>query len=183
MSKIKSNIRLIFNLPNILSLSRIALVIPIGITLSNNQNALAVGLILLAGVTDILDGYFARGRNDITEFGKLIDPIADKIAIALIVITLMYQERLPVWFVIVVLLRDILIILGGIIVKSKKGILLPSNYYGKAAVVIISLNLIAIVSNIDKDILIYFYFASVFASVVSFGIYINRGIRTILNNK
>lgn len=177
--KNKDGLKIIWNLPNALSLLRIVLVIPIGYALSIQQNAVAIGLMLLAGVTDVLDGYFARNRDDITELGKIIDPLADKIAVTLIVLILLYQGRTPLWFVGVVILRDLLILLGGIWVQKKINYVLPSNYWGKATVIIICLTLIANIANASQEVIFYFYFVSVVAIIVSFLIYVQRGIKAV----
>ena len=71
-----------------------------------------IGL-LLAGITDFLDGYLARILGCTSDFGALLDPIADKVFVLSVFITLMLTHHIPGWFFSIVLLRDILILIGG----------------------------------------------------------------------
>lgn len=98
--------------------------------------------------TDLLDGYLARMLNQISELGKIIDPLADKIAVGVIAILMFINGLIPLWFIVVVLLRDLLILLFGLYLKGKKKIVLMSNYPGKIAVFTIGL---ALTISIFKD--------------------------------
>ncbi len=70
---------------------------------------------MIAAITDILDGYLARKFNQVTEFGKIIDPLADKIAIGAIIIKLFIIGVIPLYYFFMIIVRDVLIFLGGII--------------------------------------------------------------------
>ena len=131
-----------FNLPNALSLLRLLLAIPISIALWHNQTALAVSLGVLAMLTDYLDGYFARKYNQISEMGKILDPLADKVMVISLFIILTLMGRIPLWLTIMVFARDILIMLGGIYLKKKLNYVVPSNQTGKWTVFIIALYII-----------------------------------------
>jgi CDP-diacylglycerol--glycerol-3-phosphate 3-phosphatidyltransferase len=94
------------NLPNVLTLLRILAVPVIVVALlgeTPNGDALAAGVFALAALTDGLDGYFARSRNAITTFGKLMDPIADKLLIAAALISLVSLDRLAAWVAMVII--------------------------------------------------------------------------------
>ena len=93
-------------------------------------------------LSDSLDGYIARKRNEITELGKIIDPLADKLSIIIIAITIVLQGLIPLWFVLVIVSRDIIIFFGGIFIKLRNKIVLPSNRVGKISVFIIGLTLL-----------------------------------------
>ncbi|MCI0448972.1 MAG: CDP-alcohol phosphatidyltransferase family protein [Chlorobi bacterium] len=126
---------------NLISLSRFLL---LGVTVYFllAYNYLMGGVfIILIWVSDLLDGYFARARNEISELGKKIDPIADKASVITIVIVLLVQELVPLWFVIITVLRDAIILTGGLYLSSKKNIVLQSNLVGKIAVFVIGLTL------------------------------------------
>jgi len=135
----------IFTVSNILSLSRIALLLPLMIVLFATQwqhrRVYAIIIVVIGMVTDSLDGYFARKFNEVSELGKVIDPLADKICVAVIVVVLAMLGDIPVWYVCVVLARDLLIFIGGLYVKRKKNIVLASMMSGKVAVVFIALTL------------------------------------------
>ena len=135
---------------NHLSFSRVILTIPIFYFLQNMEHGqihryLAAFLMILAAVTDYLDGYFARKYDDITELGKVIDPLADKLAVGVITIILYLKGMLPEYILIIVVVRDIIIFLGGLIVSNKIGKVLPSNMLGKITVLILGIYLLALV--------------------------------------
>jgi CDP-diacylglycerol--glycerol-3-phosphate 3-phosphatidyltransferase len=134
-----------WTLSNALSALRIVLALPAAYTLANDMRWATVALCLAAAVTDVLDGYIARRFNEISDLGKILDPLADKVFVAMLVILLLVQGALPLWFVLVVLGRDILILGGGLVVERRFGVVLPSNYPGKAAVVALSLMLLLVV--------------------------------------
>ena len=94
------------NLPNALTLIRILLVPVVVVALLDetpNGDAIAAGVFALAALTDTLDGYIARQRNSITTFGKLMDPIADKLLIAASLIALVSLDRLAAWIAMVIM--------------------------------------------------------------------------------
>jgi len=104
------------NLPNYITLFRIVL-IPFFINLmiyGYYRPALAV--FVAACVTDALDGLIARVTNSITELGALLDPIADKLLILSAFVTLVLLGMLPVWLVIIVVSRDVLLVLGSLVI-------------------------------------------------------------------
>jgi CDP-diacylglycerol--glycerol-3-phosphate 3-phosphatidyltransferase len=136
----------IFTISNLLSLSRIVLLIPLlGILLMTDwqeKRLYAIGLIMLGMVTDFLDGYFARKFNEVSELGKVIDPLADKICVGVIVVVLVLMGDIPLWYMNIVVARDVVIFLGGLYVKQKKHLVLASMMSGKVAVVFIALTLV-----------------------------------------
>lgn len=93
-------------------------------------------------VTDLLDGYLARKLNQVSELGKIIDPLADKIAVGFIAVFMFLKGLIPVWFIIIVILRDLLILIFGLFLKKKKKLVLMSNYPGKIAAFTIGLALV-----------------------------------------
>lgn len=111
------------------------LTIPSAVLLWQGQNYLAYAVGLAAYATDLLDGWLARKLNEVSELGKIIDPLADKIYVAVITIVLVVQERLPPWFVTIIVVRDIVIMLAGIYLSQRIGFVMPSNTAGKIAVV------------------------------------------------
>ncbi|PLX30571.1 MAG: hypothetical protein C0600_08025 [Ignavibacteria bacterium] len=126
---------------NMLSFLRMLLVIPFALLLGNtheNQLYLA-GIALFAYVTDLLDGWVARTFEGESRLGRIIDPLADKVFIIVAVLVMMIEELLPVWFVLIIVLRDIVIFAGGVYLKKRTGILVQSTMLGKAAVVSIGL--------------------------------------------
>jgi CDP-diacylglycerol--glycerol-3-phosphate 3-phosphatidyltransferase len=107
-----------FNLPNSLSFLRLLLSLPLYFSLIHLHDNLisryiVISLILLASITDILDGYFARKFNIVTEFGKIIDPLADKVLVILIVTILYILDEIPDIYFWIIIGRDLIIFCGG----------------------------------------------------------------------
>jgi cardiolipin synthase len=127
---------------NLLSSSRFVLVLPSIFFLWTQQTSLLLITIAIAALTDIFDGYFARSRNEITEIGKIIDPLADKVYVGAMTIGLYVFGNIPLWFFVAILGRDALILLGSYIVTKKTKKTLMSNYIGKGTVILISITLI-----------------------------------------
>lgn len=126
---------------NLITLSRFLL---LGMTvyfLSVLNYSLASLFIAFIWVSDLLDGYFARKRNEVSELGKIIDPLADKICVTVIILIMLYHEIIPLWFVIITVSRDALILMGGLYLNTKKNTVLQSNWMGKMAVFTIGLTL------------------------------------------
>lgn len=125
------------NLPNSLSLLRI-LLIPVFIWLfseSSPDRALAAGLVFAcAAFTDFLDGYLARKSGQITNLGKLLDPVADKLLVASGLILLVQFQRVAVWLAIVMIARE-MIVTGARVVAAKEGFVVPADSLGKFKVI------------------------------------------------
>ncbi|GAB5465082.1 MAG: hypothetical protein Kapaf2KO_05180 [Candidatus Kapaibacteriales bacterium] len=126
-------------------------------------------------VSDYLDGYLARKYNDVSETGKKVDPLADKVVVILAIIALVASDKSPLWFAVAVISRDVLILIGGLILQRiMKGFTLPSNMLGKLTV-----NVLSIVFFLQY--LGYGYhtgsFIGTFFLILSFGFYLVRAIR------
>ena len=121
------------NLPNQLTVARFFLTIIFVAALSSEWRfGYTMGLVLFiaAGVTDYFDGAIARRRNLVTDFGKLMDPLADKIMIAAAFICLVPLHAFPAWAAIVIISREFLIT-GLRLLAASKGVVLPSERLGK----------------------------------------------------
>lgn len=99
-------------LPNAISILRIALIAPILILILQGSFGWALTLFGLAGFSDGLDGYLAKRFDWHTRLGALLDPIADKLLVAGLFITLAYTQDIPVWLAAVVIVRDVVIVAG-----------------------------------------------------------------------
>ena len=99
-------------LPNAISILRIALVVPILTLILEGNFVWALALFWLAGFSDGLDGYLAKRFNWHTRLGALLDPVADKLLVAGLFITLAYTGDIPVWLAATVILRDFVIVAG-----------------------------------------------------------------------
>jgi CDP-diacylglycerol--glycerol-3-phosphate 3-phosphatidyltransferase len=121
------------NLPNALTLLRVAIVPFFGIVLAHRDaraSSIAALLFLLAAATDNLDGYIARSRNQVTTFGEIMDPIADKALVATAAIMLSVQHRLAVWITVVILAREFLVT-GLRFVALRRNVVIAASPWGK----------------------------------------------------
>ncbi|UTG91287.1 CDP-diacylglycerol--glycerol-3-phosphate 3-phosphatidyltransferase [Geobacter sulfurreducens] len=123
----------IWNVPNILTLVRIALIPVMAVLLlspSKEAGFWAAAVFAIASATDWLDGYLARKMEIVTVFGKFLDPIADKLMVMAALIMVLPFNRIPAWMVLVILGREIIITgLRGI--ASTEGIVIPASDLGK----------------------------------------------------
>jgi CDP-diacylglycerol---glycerol-3-phosphate 3-phosphatidyltransferase len=121
------------NLPNILTVLRIMLVPVLVAALLGNTPAgdvLAAVVFVLASITDFVDGYLARTRGSVTTFGKLMDPLADKLLIVAALLSLVSLGRLPAWVAMVIIARELAVTmlrLGA----SQAGVVIPASTFGK----------------------------------------------------
>jgi CDP-diacylglycerol--glycerol-3-phosphate 3-phosphatidyltransferase len=177
----------LFTPSNLLSLFRLFLSIPLWLVLdkigeSYNYRYITVLICLFAFVTDFLDGYLARRFNQITEMGKIIDPLADKVAMGVVVIKMYLLKELPEYYIFMILGRDLIIFLGGIFVTSKLGKVLPSNLLGKITVLsigIIILLKLLLINERMPGIYDFIYYMSIILIISSLIGYIIRGVESL----
>lgn len=126
------------NLPNMITIARIVLV-PVFLAIfwspGPNRVAMGMGVLALAGLTDILDGYLARKYDMITLLGKILDPVADKLMIIAAMTSLFMIDRLPLWLVVLVLVKDVILVTGSFFVVVKEKHAVSASVYGKAATI------------------------------------------------
>ncbi len=126
------------NLPNVLTVLRILAVPVIVVALLDetpNGDALAAGVFALAALSDGLDGYFARSRNAVTTFGKLMDPLADKLLIIAALVSLVSLDRLAAWVAMVIIARE-LAVTGLRAVAAERGVVISASWLGKAKTIL-----------------------------------------------
>ena len=123
------------NLPNILTLLRMLMVPAVIVCFATNHPLWALFFFLLASATDVLDGYLARKFNQITNFGKVMDPLADKLMLITTLICLYLTGRIPMWVPIVIGVKECTMITVAACLY-RKDIVLPSNFFGKLATVL-----------------------------------------------
>jgi CDP-diacylglycerol--glycerol-3-phosphate 3-phosphatidyltransferase len=126
------------NLPNVLTLIRILLVPVLVVALLDetaNGDLLAAIVFALASVTDAMDGYLARTRNAITSFGKLMDPIADKLLIIAALVALVSLNRLAAWVAMVIIARELTVTVTRM-QATQHGVVIAANAWGKAKTIV-----------------------------------------------
>ncbi|MEO0225785.1 MAG: CDP-alcohol phosphatidyltransferase family protein, partial [candidate division WOR-3 bacterium] len=115
-----------FTVANLVSGSRLVFIPFIIYFLIKNLRLWALIFIMISYLTDLIDGYLARRLNQISFYGKIIDPVTDKLNLAAILITLYFTDAFPLWCLIIVLLRDILILAGSLFLIKYQESVLPS---------------------------------------------------------
>jgi CDP-diacylglycerol--glycerol-3-phosphate 3-phosphatidyltransferase len=158
------------NLPNVLTLLRIVAVPVIVVALlgeTPNGDALAAGVFALAALPDGLDGYIARRRRDVTTFGKLMDPLADKVLIIAALVSLVSLSRLAAWVAMVIIARE-LAVTGLRAVAAEQGVVIAASWLGKLKTALQISAVFALIiwnpSPLAVDVLVY---AAVAATVIS----------------
>lgn len=135
-----------FNIPNILSFIRIIIIIPFVLYFLNDDYLLAAIILVISGVSDMLDGIIARQFKQITKLGKILDPVADKLTLTAVVICmgLKFSEIIPLVFILI--LKDLLMMIAGSFLL-KKGIEPPAaKWYGKLSTIFFYISVIIIVA-------------------------------------
>ena len=164
------------HVPNILTVIRFIFIPSIVVSLVYNNYALALILFTLSSLTDVLDGKIARKYNAISDFGKLMDPLADKLTQLSVLLTLAIKNVIPIWIVVILVLKETVMIAGASFLYGKS-LVVSSKWYGKLTTVLIyiavvSSCLIKIFNLPDFDIYIYIL-AIIFAifSLIKYFIY------------
>jgi CDP-diacylglycerol---glycerol-3-phosphate 3-phosphatidyltransferase len=122
------------NVPNVLTVVRILLVPVLVVALlekTGSGDLLAAIVFAVASLTDAIDGYIARARNSITNFGKLMDPIADKLLIVAALVVLVSLDRLAAWVAMVIIAREFAVTVLRASVGAQQGIVIPAGQLGK----------------------------------------------------
>ena len=123
------------NTPNKLTVARMIIVPFLVVFLltgwgDDANRYISLALFVVASVTDWFDGYLARKNNLVTNFGKFMDPLADKLLVCSAMICMIELNRLPAWFVIIIIGREF-IISGFRLIAAENGIVIAANYWGK----------------------------------------------------
>ena len=141
----KQTLFYIFNVPNTLSFLRILLVPFMAYFLLNNQIFLAFLMVALSGLSDAFDGYFARKLNQVTELGKMLDPIADKLTqvVATVCIAVKFPQLIGILVVFVI--KEVLMSMGAAYLMHKNKKPGSARWYGKAATVLFYFSVAVIV--------------------------------------
>lgn len=128
----------ILTIPNFLSVVRLALIPLIVWLYYEEQNyKAAVVVILISGATDIIDGFIARHFNMVSDFGKILDPVADKLTQAAVIICLITEYKLMIPLIILFVFKELIMGIMGFLVLKKKDSVNSAKWYGKANTVVL----------------------------------------------
>lgn len=146
------------NLPNKLTVFRMILIIPFVIVLLGGEagwfgdnrlvtDCIALGIFIVASLTDLIDGKIARKYNLVTDFGKFMDPLADKLLVCSALICFVELDKLPAWMVIIIIAREF-IISGFRLVASDNGIVIAASWWGKSKTISQMIMIILLIADI-----------------------------------
>ena len=145
---------------------------------------ISLAIFIVASLTDLLDGHIARKHNLVTNFGKFMDPLADKLLVCSAMICLVEMGRIPAWIVIVIISREF-IISGFRLVAVDNGIVIAASWWGKAKTISQMIMIILLIANFGGvfDILeTAFIYIAVVLTVISLVDYIWKN-RAVLNEQ
>ncbi|MBR5128317.1 MAG: CDP-diacylglycerol--glycerol-3-phosphate 3-phosphatidyltransferase [Roseburia sp.] len=140
------------NLPNKLTIFRCILIVPFVALLLNGYDLFATIIFIIASLTDLLDGKIARKYNLVTNFGKFMDPLADKLLVCSALICLVEMERLAAWIVCIIIAREF-IISGFRLIASDNGIVIAASYWGKFKTTFQMVMVVVLMLNIQNNIM------------------------------
>jgi len=140
---------------------------------------IALGIFALASLTDLLDGQVARRLNMVTNFGKFMDPLADKLLVCSAIICFVALQRMPAWIAIVIIAREF-IISGFRLIAAEKGVVIAAGWWGKFKTAFQMFMVIFMVIDLEQlklvtDILMYIALALTVISLVDY-LWRNRGV-------
>lgn len=165
---------MIKHIPNALTVLRFFIIPFILYFLAKESYILVLITLTLSGLTDVLDGIIARKFNCISNFGKLIDPLADKATQLAILFTLGIKNIIPFWILVVVILKEFAMIAGASFLYGKK-LVVSSKWYGKASTVLFYLaivcSMIIRIFNMGLQLDIYVYYLALIMTLFSLVMY------------
>lgn len=129
------------HVPNILSICRILLIPVIVISVYLNNYLLALIIFTISSLTDVVDGYIARNYDAVTNVGKLLDPLADKLTQLAMVASLVWADVISGWILTVLLIKELIMIAGAAFLYGKS-VVVYSRWYGKLATVLLYLSIV-----------------------------------------
>ena len=163
------------HIPNILTIFRFILIPFIVLNLANDKYLAAFVIFTVSGLTDILDGFIARKFNFITNFGKLIDPLADKCTQIITWATLALKNIIPMWIIIIVILKEFIMVAGASFLYGKE-LVVSSKWYGKLATVLFYIAIVCSLFikefNFTFDFSLYIYYLALISTIFSLLMYI-----------
>lgn len=174
------------NLPNKLTIFRCILIVPFVALLLNGYDLIATIIFVIASLTDLLDGKIARKYNLVTNFGKFMDPLADKLLVCSALICLVEMGRLEAWIVCIIIAREF-IISGFRLIASDNGIVIAASYWGKFKTTFQMIMVIVLMLNFQNNIMIILgevlIWISLALTVISLVDYVSKNVDVLKEQK
>ncbi|HDR05219.1 MAG TPA: CDP-alcohol phosphatidyltransferase family protein [Candidatus Marinimicrobia bacterium] len=168
-----------FTIANIISLTRAFLAFPIAVYLMRDQLSVAVPLLIIAVVSDWLDGYAARKTNEVSSYGKALDPIADKVVGMSILFVLVFKMNFPIWFLIILAVRDFTITLLTTYLYNSRGVINGANILGKIFILTGTITVFLWLYPACRSIAWHFLYLSFALMLLSWIMYIWQNIKLL----
>lgn len=127
------------DIPNLLTTARFFLIPVFVYVFFAVSPPVALCVFILAGITDIVDGYLARKYDAITDWGKLMDPLADKLMTLMAVVCLVIKHYIPIAFVVILFIKELLMVLGAVFLFRRRQVVVKSDWLGKGAAAVMSI--------------------------------------------
>ena len=173
-----------WTVPNILTLSRLVIAIPlVYLVFVRGSIAWVVALTLAAAATDWFDGRLARWSHSVSGWGKVLDPLVDKIGGGAIVLALVVRGSLPVWYVATLFVRDSLIVWGGVRMTRKVGHIPSSILAGKIAISSVAITVLAALLEADPPVMRFCLIASTSLLGYSYLRYLGRYFQIVRGSR
>lgn len=169
------------NVPNILTIIRIIL-IPFFVFLFfsdlPHNMSFALVIFIIAGMTDVLDGFIARRFNLVSDVGKVLDPLADKMMLLSVLICLTSTGLVPLWILILIMLKEMVMIYGGVYLYfSNTQIIIPSNKYGKLGTLMFYFAIFLVLIHVNKLVTTISLYLAVLLAVIAFFNYLKIALK------
>lgn len=167
-------------IPNYLTILRLILVpIIFGLILYDHYT-LAIVFYIIASITDVLDGFIARKFNLISDFGKLMDPLADKVTQIGTILALILKRIIPFWILIIISGKELIMIVASIFLYKKRQFTVQSLWYGKLATVILFVAIIFTLLSekftILSNVTMYLYYISIGMTLFAGFMYFRKNV-------
>ena len=165
------------NIPNLLTLIRFILIPFIYASVLSKHYLTGLIIFTISALTDVLDGYIARKYNYITDIGKLIDPLADKLTQVSLLLSLAFLKILPWWIFAIVFIKELVLVISASVLYSKKDVVVYSKWYGKLATTLFYLAIVSslIINHFNISlpfrIDLYLYYLAILATVFALIMY------------
>lgn len=170
-------------IPNLLSILRLILIpIFVGLFFSNMRHAavISAGVLIFSGFTDVLDGIIARKFNMVTDLGRILDPLADKLTQVTVCVCLVVARIAPLWLVALFLLKEVTMIAGGARIIKKGNTLDSSKWFGKLSTVVFYVVMILIIAlRPNEEAVVLLILVSLCFMLFSLAMYIPVFLRSI----
>lgn len=172
------------NIPNALTVFRLLLIPGFAYCFFSpmkNGVKLAVVIFVIAGLTDILDGYIARRYNLITRLGIVLDPLADKLMLLTVLVSITVKNQVPFWIIAVVAVKETLMVMGAITLFNDHDMVVPANRFGKLSTVAFYIAILAVTFDLPYNQLMLNSF--VVLTILALAVYLNGYINIRYRHK